>query len=70
VLSLFVLRRRDGAAPRAFSAIGYPWGPALFVAASALMLANEMWRNPVPTLAGAALIVAGVPVYYAIRARS
>jgi basic amino acid/polyamine antiporter, APA family len=78
VLGLFVLRRRDArlrgadaaagqAGARAFSAIGYPWAPALFVAASALMLANEVWRNPVPTLAGAALIVAGVPVYFAIR---
>jgi len=70
VVALFVLRRRDGNAPRAFSAIGYPWAPALFVAASAVMLANEVWRNPVPTLAGAALIAAGVPVYYIIRARS
>src|SRR6476661_5506296 len=60
VIALFVLRRRDGDAPRAFSAIGYPWAPALFVAASAVMLANEMWRNPVPTLAGAALIAAGI----------
>ena len=33
------------------------------------MLANEVWRNPMPTLTGAALIVAGVPVYYIIRAR-
>jgi APA family basic amino acid/polyamine antiporter len=69
VIALFVLRRRDGDAPRAFSAIGYPWAPALFVAASAVMLANEMWRNPVPTLAGAALIAAGIPVYYIARAR-
>ena len=71
VVALFVLRRRDGgSAPRAFSAIGYPWAPALFVLASAVMLVNEMWRNPGPTLAGAALILAGVPVYFAIRARS
>jgi len=69
VLALFVLRRRDGGAARPFSAIGYPWGPGLFVAASAVMLANEMWRNPVPTLTGAALILAGVPVYYVVRAR-
>jgi APA family basic amino acid/polyamine antiporter len=69
VIALFVLRRRDGAAPRAFSAIGYPWAPALFVAASGAMLANEVWRNPVPSLAGGALILAGIPVYYAIRAR-
>jgi len=65
--ALFVLRRRDRDAPRPFSAIGYPWAPALFVAASAVMLANEVWRNPVPTLTGAGLILAGVPVYYAIR---
>ena len=73
VSALFVLRRRDGAtghaAPRPFSAIGYPWAPALFVAASAVMLVNEVWRNPVPTLTGTALIVAGVPVYYAVRPR-
>jgi uncharacterized protein YjeT (DUF2065 family) len=31
------------------------------------MVGNEAWRNPVPTIAGLALIAAGVPVYYAIR---
>jgi APA family basic amino acid/polyamine antiporter len=70
VLGLFVLRRRDPSAPRPFSAIGYPWAPALFVVASAVMLGNEIWRNPLPTLTGAALILAGVPVYYLFRARS
>lgn len=70
VAALFVLRHRDRGQPRAFSAIGYPWAPALFVAASAVMLGNEVWRNPVPTLAGSALIAAGVPVYYLFRARS
>ena len=69
VLSLFVLRRRDGHRRRPFSAIGYPWAPAMFVIASAVMLVNEVWRNPVPTLTGTALIVAGVPVYYVMRAR-
>jgi APA family basic amino acid/polyamine antiporter len=67
VLGLFVLRSRDRSAPRPFSAIGYPWAPALFVGVSAVMLLNEIWRNPVPTLAGAALILVGVPVYFAIR---
>jgi APA family basic amino acid/polyamine antiporter len=70
VSAVFVLRRRDGSEGRAFSAIGYPWAPALFVTASLVMLANEVWRNPQPTLFGTALIVAGVPVYYWIRARS
>jgi APA family basic amino acid/polyamine antiporter len=73
VLSLFVLRRRPAPAgirsERPFSAIGYPWAPALFVLASVVMLANEVWRSPLPTLTGTALIVAGVPVFYVIRAR-
>jgi len=70
VTALFVLRRRDKHDGRAFSAIGYPWAPALFVAASVVMLANEVWRNPVPTLIGSALILAGVPVYFLMRARN
>jgi APA family basic amino acid/polyamine antiporter len=73
VMSLFVLRRRPAPAgvhrERPFSAIGYPWAPALFVLASVVMLANEVWRSPLPTLTGTALIVAGVPVFYVIRAR-
>jgi APA family basic amino acid/polyamine antiporter len=69
VSAVFVLRRRDGGAARPFSALGYPWAPAIFVIASALMVVNEMWRNPWPSLAGVALIAAGVPVYLLVRRR-
>jgi len=68
VCALFVLRRREPSAPRPFSALGYPWAPAIFVAASALMVANAFWREPKPTLAGVIVILLGVPVYYAFRA--
>jgi APA family basic amino acid/polyamine antiporter len=67
VSALFVLRRRDGGAPRRFSALGYPWAPAIFVVASVAMVANSFWRDPASSVAGVALIGAGVPVYYAIR---
>jgi APA family basic amino acid/polyamine antiporter len=67
VSTLFVLRRRDAGAPRPFSAFGYPWAPAIFVAACGAMVANSFWRDPASSLAGAALIAAGAPVYYAIR---
>jgi APA family basic amino acid/polyamine antiporter len=67
VSALFVLRRRERGAARPFSALGYPWAPALFVAASAVMVANMFWRQPKPSLIGVALIAAGIPVYYAIR---
>ena len=69
VSAIFVLRRRDAAAARTFSTLGYPWAPAIFVAASAAMVANSFWRDPTSSLAGAALIGLGVPVYYAIRRR-
>jgi APA family basic amino acid/polyamine antiporter len=69
VVALFVLRRRDRGSRRQFSAIGYPWAPALFVVASAVMLGNEVWRNPLPTLMGSALIALGVPAYFFVRAR-
>jgi basic amino acid/polyamine antiporter, APA family len=67
VCALFVLRRRDGGIARPFSAIGYPWAPAIFVAASAVMVANAFWRAPSTTFIGVALIAAGVPVYYLFR---
>jgi APA family basic amino acid/polyamine antiporter len=67
--ALFVLRRRDPGAPRRFSALGYPWAPAIFVVASVGMVANSFWRDPASSVAGVALIAAGVPVYYMIRAR-
>jgi APA family basic amino acid/polyamine antiporter len=67
VVALFVLRRRYPHAHRPFSALGYPWAPAIFVAASAVMVANEIWRNGGTIAAGLAIIAAGVPVYYVMR---
>jgi basic amino acid/polyamine antiporter, APA family len=61
---VFVLRRRDPGAPRPFRAWGYPWAPGIFVAAGALMCLNEMNRNGATALAGVAVILAGLPVYF------
>ena len=67
VSALFVLRRRHPALERPFRAWGYPWAPALFVAASGAMVVNELWRNPLTSVAGVALIAAGIPVYWLKR---
>ena len=64
VAALFVLRRREREAPRHFRAWGYPWAPAIFIAASAAMVANEIVRNGATALVGLAVIGTGVPVYY------
>jgi len=67
VAALFVLRRREPTAERPFSALGYPWAPALFVLASLVMVANEIWRNGATAGAGIAVIAAGVPIYFLMR---
>ncbi len=64
VASLFVLRRRNPNATRPFRAWGYPWAPAIFVLACAAMVVNEMIRNGATAIAGVAVILAGVPVYF------
>jgi APA family basic amino acid/polyamine antiporter len=64
VSAVFVLRRRHPELERPFRAWGYPWAPGLFIAASAAMVTNELWRNPLTSMAGVALIAAGIPVYW------
>jgi APA family basic amino acid/polyamine antiporter len=63
VLGLFVLRYRHPDEPRPFAAWGYPVSPAIFVIAAAVMLGNELWRNPGTAFAGLVVILAGVPLY-------
>ncbi len=67
VAALFVLRHREPNAHRPFRAWGYPAAPLVFVATSAALVINAIWRNPVPSLAGIVLIGAGIPVYLLTR---
>lgn len=64
VAALFVLRRREPTAERPFKALGYPVVPGFFVLASAGMVIAEINRVPKDTLAGLAVIAAGIPVYF------
>jgi APA family basic amino acid/polyamine antiporter len=67
VAAVFVLRRLVPSEPRPFRAWGYPWAPGIFVLASALILANELYRSPRTSAAGLGVIAAGVPVYWWMR---
>lgn len=64
VLGVFVLRRREPDTPRPYRTWGYPLTPALFLAASLLMLANSLIQQPWATGAGLLLILSGIPVWW------
>ncbi len=61
------LRRLRPDAARPYRTWGYPVVPAIFVAGSAWLVVNTLIERPIESLAGLALVVLGVPVYWAQR---
>lgn len=68
-IALFVFRRRRPDLPRPYRCWGYPVVPFLFVASSLLLAANTVREQPRETLAGVAILLLGVPVYYWMRGK-
>ena len=66
-ISLFVFRRKRPDLPRPYRCFGYPVVPFLFVAFSLLLAANTVLQQPRETLAGLAILLVGVPVYFWLR---
>ena len=68
--SVFVFRRRAGYAPP-FRVPGYPVVPAIFIAATILLLANAVMdpTSRYPTLAVLGIILLGIPVFHFSRGR-
>jgi APA family basic amino acid/polyamine antiporter len=64
VAAVFVLRAREPGAPRPFKTLGYPITPAIYVLASAAIVLNAFYSDFRRTMIGAAIILAGIPVYY------
>jgi APA family basic amino acid/polyamine antiporter len=67
VSTLFLLRRRFPNEPRPFKAWGYPVAPAAFVVASLAITVAAVLGRPGPSLFGAAIIVAGVPLFLVLK---
>jgi APA family basic amino acid/polyamine antiporter len=63
VASLYVLRRTLPHAPRPYRTWGYPVMPALFLLATAWLMANTLIVTPGRALAGLAVVALGLPVY-------
>ncbi len=64
VAGVMILRRKQPHLPRPYRMWGYPVTPVLFLAITAWFVGNMLWTRPIPSLAGAALIATGVPVYF------
>lgn len=63
--AVYRLRRRRPDLPRPYTVVGYPVVPAVFVLSVAWFVVNALVTEPLSTGITFALILAGVPVYYA-----
>lgn len=66
-LSLFVLRRRDPERHRPFRVPFYPLLPLLFCAVCLFMLVSSLTYTGAGALAGAAVLIAGAPLFFFLR---
>jgi APA family basic amino acid/polyamine antiporter len=62
--TVFVFRLRDPQMPRPYRVWGYPFVPALFVAASAYLLCRIFAGNLLYSSLGSLIILSGIPIFY------
>ena len=65
--TIFIFRRKLPDAPRAYRTWGYPFVPAIFIAAAAFLLYSTFAENLRRSLMGSAVIFAGIPVFLYFR---
>ena len=62
--TVFVFRRREPDAYRPYRVTGYPVVPALFILAAVVLLVFSFVNQPGESIAGALVIVCGVPLHF------
>jgi len=62
--SVFLFRQRLPEAERPYKALGYPFTPVFFIAASVWFVLNTFVEKPAQAWAGIGLLALGVPVYH------
>jgi APA family basic amino acid/polyamine antiporter len=70
IAAVFRLRRLRPQAERPYKAWGYPLVPALYILSAALILAILFVYRPATTFPGLAIVLIGVPLYFAFRRSS
>jgi APA family basic amino acid/polyamine antiporter len=61
--SVFVYRMRQPNMPRPYRVPGYPWTPAIFIAAAMALVANTIVSQPVRAAIGLGIVFLGAPAY-------
>ena len=64
--SVFRLRQK-AISSKAFSMLGYPWVPLLFILSSLWLCLTTVQHAPRESLLGALLLLAGIPIYFLFR---
>jgi APA family basic amino acid/polyamine antiporter len=64
VLALFRLRTIRPEMARPYRAIGYPWMPAIYLAAMGLLMVDLLVKKPLYTWPGLIVVMIGIPVYF------
>jgi APA family basic amino acid/polyamine antiporter len=62
-VGLILLRRRADVR-RDYEVWGYPWVPLVFAASAFAIVANQVVAEPIESLTGLGLVLAGLPVYW------
>jgi len=64
VAAIYTLRKSQPNLNRPYKVIGYPFVPAVFIAAAVYLVVNALITDPVWTSITFAVVLLGVPVYY------
>jgi len=69
-LAIFRYRKTEPDTHRPFRVPGYPWTPLLFVLATAAIVLNTLFTQPVQALLGIAVVLLGTPAYFLWKRRA
>jgi APA family basic amino acid/polyamine antiporter len=63
VCALFVSACGGGGGPRPYRRAGYPWLPAIYIAAAVCFVLSTLLTRPRESLAGLSVACLGIPLY-------